>query len=353
MTSEAVPFAVLAAYGFEGARLTPLAGGLINTTLLAETADGERWVLQRLHPVFGAEVNDDIAAVTTHLAQRGFTTPLLQRTRDGATFTRADDGGVYRVLSFVRGASYGRVTSTALARAAGALVGAFHGALADLTHVFRFQRAHVHDTPHHVARLAAALDAWPAHPSRSAVGRLADTLFALRETLPTITPESLPRRIAHGDLKISNLLFEGPPETPRGVCLVDLDTVAHMALPHELGDALRSWCNPLGEDVREAAFDLAFFDAACTGYLEAFPAITETEAALLPTGLATIALELAARFATDALEERYFGWDPARFATRSEHALVRASGQLSLAQKVASVRGEAEALVGSRHHRAR
>lgn len=347
MTPEQLPAGVLAAFGFEGARVAVLGGGLINATFVVDAEDGRRWVLQRLHPIFAPEVNDDIEAVTSHLAAKGLTTPRLCRTKGGATFARGDDGGVYRVLSFVSGRSHERVTSPALAHAAGALVGAFHEGLADLAHEFRFRRAHVHDTPHHVGRLAAALDAHPAHPARDAVGRLAEALFALAEALPPIVPSALPRRIAHGDLKISNLLFEGPDTSPRGVCLVDLDTVATMALPHELGDALRSWCNPLGEDVREAALDLGLFEAACRGYLGAFAGVRDEEAALLPTGLATIALELSARFATDALEERYFGWDPARFATRSEHALVRALGQLSLAQKMTAARAEAERMIAA------
>jgi Ser/Thr protein kinase RdoA (MazF antagonist) len=347
MTPEQLPEGVLAAFGFDGARVAVLGGGLINATFVVDPKDGGRWVLQRLHPIFAPEVNDDIDAVTSHLAAKGLMTPRLRRTTDGATFARGDDGGVYRVLSFVPGRSHERVTSPALARAAGALVGVFHGGLADLRHDFRFRRAHVHDTPHHVGRLVAALDALPAHPARDSVGRLADRLFALAHTLPPIVPSALPQRIAHGDLKISNLLFAGPEASPRGVCLVDLDTVATMALPHELGDALRSWCNPLGEDVREAALDLGLFEAACAGYLGAFPGVHDEEAALLPTGLATIALELSARFATDALEERYFGWDPARFESRSEHALVRALGQLSLAQKVADARAEAERMIAA------
>ena len=54
------------------------------------------------------------------------------------------------------------------------------------------------------------------------------------------------RRHVHGDLKISNLLFRREPLA--GVCLVDLDTFAKGSMAFELGDAMRSWCNPLGED---------------------------------------------------------------------------------------------------------
>jgi hypothetical protein len=63
------------------------------------------------------------------------------------------------------------------------------------------------------------------------------------------------------------------------------------------------------------------------------------------TGVETVCVELAARFCVDAFEDKYFGWDPARFPSRREHNRVRAAGQLHLAQAVAAARGEAERLV--------
>ena len=54
----------------------------------------------------------------------------------------------------------------------------------------------------------------------------------------------------------------------------------------------------------------------------------------LPAATLTITLELAARFAADALREDYFGWDAARFGSASEHNEVRAAGQLRLAEDI-------------------
>ncbi|MBL8945157.1 MAG: hypothetical protein JNK45_18470, partial [Myxococcales bacterium] len=51
-------------------------------------------------------------------------------------------------------------------------------------------------------------------------------------------------------------------------------------------------------------------------------------------------LELAARFAADALRERYFGWDASRFPARGEHNLVRAKGQWSLHAQVLATRAQ-------------
>jgi hypothetical protein len=108
-----------------------------------------------------------------------------------------------------------------------------------------------------------------------------------------------------------------------------------MPLPLELGDAMRSWCNPRAEDDPKACFDLALFSAAMTSYGEvagAFISDTEWHAILPATFL--ISVELAARFCADALTENYFGWDAQRFASASEHNQARARAQLALADSI-------------------
>jgi hypothetical protein len=105
-----------------------------------------------------------------------------------------------------------------------------------------------------------------------------------------------------------------------------------------MGDALRSWCNTGGEDVREAAIDVALFAAALEGYAQVarrqgFP--SPEEARSLVDGLSTICLELAARFLADALCESYFGFDASRFPAAGEHNLLRGRGQFSLFLSVA------------------
>ena len=110
-----------------------------------------------------------------------------------------------------------------------------------------------------------------------------------------------------------------------------------MPLAHELGDALRSWCNPAGEDATEVRFDLELARAALHGWAEEARALLQPgEAESLAVGVHTIALELAARFLADALNESYFGWDEARYASRSAHNLVRGKGQLALAESIAA-----------------
>ncbi len=133
---------------------------------------------------------------------------------------------------------------------------------------------------------------------------------------------------------------------PVAHCLVDLDTVARGTLAFELGDAMRSWCNPRGEDAGGVELDLAIFAAAMRGYRGVADAITTpAERGSIVIGLETVCLELAARFANDVIEDRYFGWDPRRFASRRAHNVVRATGQLALGLAVRAAREDALAIV--------
>ena len=171
---------------------------------------------------------------------------------------------------------------------------------------------------------------------------LAAEILATARALPPLG--DLPRRHAHGDLKISNLLFRGDP--PAAVALVDLDTLGRQTIAFELGDAMRSWCNPHPEDAGRARFDLEVFAAAMRGYRAAAAGLlSAAEQTAIVAGLETVCVELAARFCADVFEDRYFGWDPARFRSRRAHNLVRARGQLALGRDVAARRADALAVV--------
>lgn len=350
VAAEVLPPAVLEAFGLEAYSSERELGGLINRTFLARDPEGTfRAVVQRLHPIFAAEVNIDIEAVTDHLARAGMVTPRLVRTRDGARWFE-HDGGVWRALTYVDGVTLHRMPDAAHARAAGELVGRFHLAVRDLHHEFAFQRANVHDTAGHLKKLAQATraaSATGAAPTSGAAALTAEALDLARRVLDAgarLPPlGDLPRRVMHGDLKVSNVRFAAPPGVS-AVCLIDLDTLGRQNIAYELGDALRSWCNPEGEDTVQTRFDLALFAAAVEGYAAGGAGLlSAAEVDAILAGLETVCVELAARFCVDVFEDRYFGWNPDRFSSRRQHNLVRAQGQLALAGAVAAARPAARA----------
>jgi Ser/Thr protein kinase RdoA (MazF antagonist) len=333
------PVEVLSAYeGCEDAEVEPLGGGLINATYLVRRR-GDRFVLQRVNPIFAPGIHDNIRAVTEHLADKGMVTPRLVPTAAGTWYLRTSDAEIWRMMTWVDGSCFDVVQSTGQARAAGELVGRFHTALDSLDHTFLDMRVGVHDTPAHLAKLRTAVAEQGGHRLHAAVGALATAILGAAEGLEPLP--KLPDRPCHGDLKLNNVRFAGPrgPASEQAVCLIDLDTVGPMHLGYEIGDALRSWCNPGGEDRGRVTFDLDVCTAALDGYTRGRGrGLSREERGALLLGVEWVSLELSARFAADALLESYFGWDPERFPGRGEHNLARAESQWVLFRAVTATR---------------
>jgi len=324
------PAAVIEAFDLDPASLEAIDSGHINRTWAARSRGGRAVVLQRVNDVFPASVNLNVAAVTSHLAAKGLTTPELVPTRSGQLWFEAD-AGVWRLLTRIEGWTSETVSDAAQAGEAGRALGRFHAALADFEPAAAATRAGVHDTARHLRQLERALAAHAVHADFAAVEPIAAALSAQAALLGPVPEE--PARIVHGDPKISNILFNAA----GAVCLIDLDTLGRAPMCLELGDALRSWCNTTAEDSPAATLDAARFEAAIAGYSQASAGLlTETEWQALPAATHRIAVELAARFLTDALEERYFGWDRRRFASAGAHNRARAEAQLALARSTAA-----------------
>ena len=307
--------------------------GLINTTWLID----DTFVLQRVNPLFGPGVNEDIDALTKTLVAAGVPVPRLKLADDGRPFV--EDEGVWRLMTRLPGRTYHRIEHPEQAYNAAQLIARFHAVLTGSTHRFAFSRPGAHDTPRHMARLASAVTEHRDHRLVAQIAPIAEEITARWEALPEA--KALPERIIHGDLKISNVLFD---EAHEAVGLIDLDTMAYSDLEVELGDALRSWCSTTTEDALDPRLDVEIFEAALGGYFSESPTLAPSEKGAFVRGIERITLELAARFAADALHESYFGWSTSVAATRGEHNLIRATNQLRLAQQIAEKRESLETI---------
>ena len=324
--------------GFETCSVLPIDSGLINSSYRLESQAGPVAIIQKQHSSFKPEVNLDIIEITARLESAGLQTTSLLPTKTG-DFWHLHEGACYRALAFLSGKTLHRVDHPRLARSAASLVGQFHNAVNQKPHSFNFARASVHDTAKHLAHLheqmakteSGSVEVTREKQSALALGR--DILRA-SEMLPAL-PET-PPLLAHGDLKISNILFDkvglgGPLEA---VAVIDLDTCAYMPLAHELGDALRSWSNTAGEDIEDCHANLDILDATVSGYRETANPTYSANLSTVGIGFERICIELASRFCADVFTDNYFGWNPEKFESRGTHNLIRARGQLALGLSV-------------------
>lgn len=308
--------------------------GLVNRTWAV--GDPPAFALQCLAPLFDAADNARSAEAAALLAAAGLPTPRHLPTAEGAPGLIAADGRVWRLTPWLAGRTRHRLDVPAQARSAAALLARFHRILAAAPATARWPVSRFHDTEQRMADLVASREASGDDDMRA----LADAILTCwrKEVAPLRT--SLPARPGHGDPKISNFLFTGD----EAVAVLDLDTVARQPVDDDLGDALRSWCNPAGEDTAEARLNPDLFESALAGYLPE-GGLSDAERSALVPGLARIALELAARFCADAADGHYFAWSPTVAPDARAHNLLRARGQLSLCRSVLEMRRRLEGAI--------
>ncbi len=322
---------VLAQYpGFSDPRASTVEQGWIHHTWRID--EGERsWVLQELNPLFSLGVQENIDVVTARLVERGVETSRLVRTRQGALVAElsGDASRRFRLMTWVEGTAFDGCASQRHAASAGRLAARFHSALDALEHDFAPLGFPFHEPAVHLADLDLALRDCRGHRLHPEIVGVASEIAEISDAWEPLGP--VPDRVVHLDLKFNNILFRGAEGAEEACCLIDLDTLSRRPMWIELGDAWRSWCNRMPEHEARAEYAPEIFEASAGAWLEtvAFDP-GRSERISLAHAIERLSVELAARFAADALRESYFGWNSRIFASAGEHNLSRARGQLSL-----------------------
>lgn len=314
--------AIIKAFGIEGIlSVNPIENGLVNKTFLVET-DENKYILQKLHGIFPDSVTEDIDVVTCFLRDNGVITPLLiHKKDDGILLKQGSDS--WRMMTFIEGRTFDIMPGIEFARSAGHLVGRFYRVLSALDYKFKHESKNWHRTEFYIDRLCSSLKDCKDKDILS----IKDDILKSYQLLKI--PKFTPRHILHGDLKFNNILFE--PSVSKAICLIDLDTLRKGSISLEMGDALRSWCNPGGEDSEDVYFDLELLNAAMEGYIPEVGEIVEGHEFLaIPTSSAIIALELSSRFLEDAFTQSYFQLDSRNYDTLYDQNLNKAMNQLKL-----------------------
>lgn len=313
-------------YQYLGAPQTidPIIVGQINKTYVV-TTEHTKYILQELSPIFNAAVMDDAWVIAHHLQTKGLLAPTLLKTNSDELFCTYQ-GRVFRALVFIEGKSFRAITKPLMAESAAITLAEFHRALLDLNYDYKSKRRHGGDYPFHSQNLKMALTNHSSHDYFEKLAPLAETFIATMEHLSKnliTTP-----RHAHGDPKISNLLFD---DHDKALCWVDFDTLGKTGWSLEMADALRSWCNPFPEDVLDAHVDLSIAESALKGYGSIMKGIfSKPEAEELLIHCQAITLCLTMRYAADVLNENYFLHDKDRFFRAADHNWLKTKSMYEL-----------------------
>ena len=330
MTGAAVVVRVADQFALGGAveSVAPFGSGHINETFLVTTARTD-YVVQRINRAIFSDpqmLADNVETVARHLGGELVPEPVAA-CAGGWLVHDGDDA--WRVWVRVAGARTFAVSTPTRALAAARLLGRFHAGLADLEPArvgevlpgfhdparrLRRLREIVAEDPHgRVAGMQAEIDAAFA---ASALATIAEDLVA-----------RVPRRVAHNDAKLDNVLFTND----AAVCLVDLDTVMPTAWFWDVGDLLRTASTRAAEDEPQtdrAVVDPELHATILAGYRSglaegATPTPAEEDA--LEVAGAIVTYEQAVRFLTD-----WIAGDVYYRTTRPGQNRDRARAQLSV-----------------------
>jgi len=375
--------------------VSPLGNGNINTTYRVELAEGEPFVLQRLNTTVFPQprlVMANLLVVGRHVegrlrrkpsaprgdalagagfgadqgaeagsGERRWVFPRVLRNASGDPWLE-EEGNFWRAIHFVPGTTSLDVLETpSQAREVGYGLGRFHELLHDLPcDQLADTLEGFHITPRYLAHYHALLQAADA-PGAS--GPLDDAhrpgadpeleawahhFVAQREALAGVLERAkaageLPLRPIHGDPKVNNVLLDA--RSGQAVALVDLDTVNPGLVHYDIGDCLRSACNPLGEETlspERVCFDLERCAALLEGYgVAAGHVLRPADHDYLFDAIRLISFELGLRFFSDHLAGNvYF------HTNRPGHNLDRALVQFHLAASIEAQEREIRGLLG-------
>jgi Ser/Thr protein kinase RdoA (MazF antagonist) len=326
--------------------------GNINDTYIVTRDTEEKFVLQRInthvfkHPHL---IMQNMRAFTEHVHQRvqaeghAWESPRVITAKDGNDFFIDAENGFWRAISFIKDSqSYDTITDLDHAREVGHALGKFQNLISDMPiESLADTLEGFHVTPRYLQNYDKVFSQNGRHTS-------AEVKFGMkfvedrRAFAYTLEHAGLPVRPIHGDAKVSNVMIDN--FTNKAVSIVDLDTVKPGLVHYDIGDCLRSGCNPLGEDAPDwetVRFDPEIGAAILEGYLtEAQAFLTPADYAHIFNSIRLIAFELGLRFFTD-----YLAGDVYFKVKYPGHNLHRALVQFKLTESIEAHEAEIRGIV--------
>ncbi|NJL09191.1 MAG: aminoglycoside phosphotransferase family protein [Calothrix sp. SM1_7_51] len=325
-------------------------GNINDTFLVTLDANQEKhFVLQRINThVFQQPhlVMQNMRAFTEHVQSRLCNTPLDRRwevprvllTKQGQDHFTDTSGLFWRAISFIEDSQcFDTMHDIEHAKEIGYALGMFHNLISDLPpEKLADTLEGFHITPlylqHYQKVLANAIP--KTTPEVNYCLQFVSDRAEWSHVLENAKAEGqLPLRLMHGDPKINNVMFDTT--TQKAVSVIDLDTVKPGLVHYDIGDCLRSGCNPNGEETEN--WESVYFDTElCQGILQGYLSVakaflTDNDYAYIYDGIRLIAFELGLRFFADYLAGNvYFK------VKHPEHNLARALVQFKLTESIES-----------------
>ena len=338
-----------------------LGSGNVNETfLVTHGGQDEAFVMQRLNTsvferpdlvmrnlqALGEHMERRLASPPPELKGRRWEVPRVVPCRREASPWVEQNGEFWRSITYIGAATTSDVIrNCSHAREVGYGLGMFHHLISDLpTHQLADTLENFHVTPAYLQRFDSVVSSC----SSDFNGLEEEFAFleARREGIDVLEAAlargELRHRPIHGDPKINNVMIDEA--SGQAVGLIDLDTVKPGLIHYDIGDCLRSCCNPAGEEsqaLNQVRFDMDLCEAILSGYLSvAGGFLSEHDIHYLPHCIRLIPLELGLRFLTDHLEgDVYFR------SERPGQNLQRARVQFRLTEAIEEQLPELEALI--------
>lgn len=336
--------------------------GNINDTFFVTVENGAAacFVLQRINThVFDrpALVMQNMCVVTEHIraklpaaatdSDRRWAVPSVLLTADLQDHWVEPDDSYWRAISFIDGSeSFDLIQDIAHGREVGYAIGRFHALISDLD-PDRLADTLVgfHITPHYLQHYHRVLSTYigAVDPHIDYCLKFIKNRQEWAQVLERAKDEGkLPLRPIHGDPKVNNVMI--CTTTQQAIGAIDLDTVKPGLVHYDIGDCVRSGCNPLGEETKDwesVRFDTVMCRAILSGYLsQASGFLTELDYEYIFDAIRLLAFELGLRFFTDHLAGNvYF---KVKYPT---HNLDRALVQFKLTESIEAQAAEIRSII--------
>lgn len=324
--------------------------GNINDTFLVtlDSPEAKHFILQRINTqVFRqpALVMQNMRTFSDHVRQRlvaplaanrRWEVPEVLLTQNGQDYWLTAAGDFWRAISFIdTSQSFDTIQNSEHAKEVGYALGMFHSLISDLPPERLADTLEgFHITPRYLQQYDQVVAKCVSKsPEIAYCLQFVSDRRAWAHVLETAKAQGkLSLRLMHGDPKINNVMIDT--NTGQAVSIVDLDTVKPGLVHYDIGDCLRSACNPLGEETQK--WEAVYFNSELAkdilqGYLSQASFLTNNDYDYLYDAIRLITFELGLRFFTDYLAGNVY------FKVKYlEHNLIRALVQFKLTESIES-----------------